>query len=66
MDKIVKLVADKAGISESQAQTAVTTVANVLKERMPEGMASQVDNYLKDEGGEGGVGGAASKIGGMF
>ena len=34
MEKVVKLVADRAGISESQARTAVNTVASFLKDRL--------------------------------
>ncbi|UJH89809.1 DUF2267 domain-containing protein [Antarcticibacterium sp. 1MA-6-2] len=72
MDKVVKMVAERAGISESQARTAVNTVASFLKDRLPAGIAGQVDNYLKDDGaggsaGAGGdLGGMAGKIGGMF
>lgn len=67
MEKIVNLVAQKAGISEDQARTAVDTVASFLKDKMPAGMASQVDTYLKG-GGESGsdLGGMAGKVGGMF
>ncbi len=66
MEKIVKLVADKAGISESQAQLAVTTVASFLKDRMPEPMAGQVDKYLKADGGENNLGDTLGGIGDMF
>ena len=68
MEKIVNLVAAKAGISPEQAKTAVETVAGFLKDKMPPALASQVDNYLKGsaEGGGGGIAGAAGKIGGMF
>lgn len=66
MKMIVKMVAEKAGISEAQATTAVNTVASFLKDRMPEPMAQQVDAYLKGEGGAEGMGGMADKLGGMF
>ena len=68
MEKIVNLVAAKAGISPEQAKTAVETVAGFLKDKMPPALASQVDNYLKGnaEGAGGGIAGAAGKIGGMF
>ncbi|MDT0650683.1 hypothetical protein [Autumnicola edwardsiae] len=49
MKKIVQLVAQKAGITESQAETAVRTVASFLKDRLPPGLAGQVDKYLNDE-----------------
>lgn len=67
MEKIVNLVAEKAGITTAQAQTAVNTVAGFLKDRMPPALASQVDNYLEGDGdGGGGIAGAAGKLGGMF
>jgi len=69
MEKIVNMVADKAGITPAQAQTAVQTVANFLKDKLPAGMAGQVDNYLKgNEGTDPGssASGMAGKIGGMF
>ncbi len=67
MKKIVDLVVEKTGISESQAQTAVRTVANFLKEKLPASMAGQVDAYLNGEGNVGGsLGDAAGKLGGMF
>ena len=68
MEKIVNLVAEKAGITPAQARTAVETVAGFLKDRMPPALASQVDNYLKGdaEGGGGGIAGAAGKLGGIF
>lgn len=67
MEKIVNLVAQKAGISESQARTAVETVANYLKAKLPPGLAGQVDSYLKDgDSAGGGAAGMAGKIGGMF
>ncbi len=67
MEKIVKLVAEKAGISESQAKIAVTTVASFLKDRMPEPMAAQVDKYLKaDAAGGDNLGDSLGKVGGMF
>ncbi|MFO7720443.1 MAG: hypothetical protein R6W85_08395 [Gillisia sp.] len=65
MEKIVNMVAEKAGISESQARTAVSTVANFLKDKMPPALASQVDTYLKGEDSKD-EGGIAGKLGGMF
>lgn len=74
MQKIVNLVAQKANISEAQAKTAVNTVASFLKDKLPPGVAGQVDNYLGDDTGtagtgdnnSGGIGGMADKVGGMF
>ena len=43
MEELVKLVSQKAGINEQQAQTAVTTVLDFLKTKLPPQYASQVD-----------------------
>lgn len=67
MEKIVNLVAEKAGITQAQAKTAVDTVAGFLKDRVPPGLAGQVDNYLKDDSkGGGGVSDTAGKLGGTI
>ena len=46
MDELIKQVSERAGISEAQASTAVTTVVGFLKERLPSPIAGQVDNAL--------------------
>jgi len=46
MDEIVKLVVQKTGISEDQARTAVTTVVNFLKQKLPAPIAGQIDGIL--------------------
>ena len=61
MDELVKMVAQKTGISEDQARTAVTTVLDYLKQRLPAPIASQVDSVL---GGQ--AGGVAGALGGLF
>ncbi|MDR1738921.1 MAG: hypothetical protein LBR66_08950 [Candidatus Symbiothrix sp.] len=42
-NEIVKLVAKKAGISESVAQIAVDTVLNLLKEKLPDNVSGYLD-----------------------
>jgi len=66
MDKLVSMVSQKAGITTAQAETAVNTVAQFLKDKLPAGMAGQVDTYLKGEGDAGNTSGMADKLGGMF
>ena len=75
MDELIKQVVERTGISESQAQTAVTTVLGFLKNRLPEPIAGQLDGLLGGAAGAagglaGGLGGAAGDvlggIGGMF
>ena len=56
MEELVRQVAERTGISEAQAQTAVTTVLGFLKGRLPEPLAGHLDSFLG--GGAGGEGGA--------
>jgi len=60
MDELVKLVTEKAGISQSQAQTAVTAVLGLLKQRLPAPIAGEVDKVVAGGGGSG-----AGDLGGM-
>lgn len=71
MDELVRQVAERTGIAEEQARTAVLTVVGFLKERLPAPIAGQVDSIIG--GSAGAVGGLADKagdvlggIGGMF
>ncbi len=47
MDELVKLVAQKAGIPEDAARTAVNTVLGFLKEKLPAPLAGQIDGLLR-------------------
>jgi uncharacterized protein (DUF2267 family) len=46
---IVELVSEKAGISEEQAQVAVTTVVTFMKDRLPDPIAGQIDGLLTQD-----------------
>jgi hypothetical protein len=50
MDDLIKLVSEKAGISEAQAKVAVETVVGFLKDRLPEPWDSQIENLLEGGG----------------
>ena len=63
MEELVKLVAQKAGISESQAKQAVETVLGFLKDKLPAPLAAQVDVMIA--GGSPNLG-ALGGLGGMF
>jgi hypothetical protein len=56
MEEIIRQVAERAGISEAQARTAVETVVGFLRNRLPEPLAGQLDGL---------VGGAAGAAGGL-
>jgi hypothetical protein len=57
MDELVKLVSQKAGITEQQAQTAVTTVLDFVKQKLPPQLASQVDGVVSGKTDLSGLGG---------
>mgnify|MGYP001125112571 CR=1 FL=1 len=60
MDELIKLVSQKAGITEQQANTAVQTVLGFIKDRLPPQFAGQVDAIMK--GGAPDLG----SLGGLF
>ena len=65
MEELIKRVSERAGISEEQARSAVETVAEYPKERVPAPYSSYIDSFMS--GGSGGAGGGLSGIlGGMF
>ncbi len=71
MEKLIQLVSEKTGIDAGQAKTAVTTVLNFLKDKVPAPIASQIDNVVSSESTEAGEGSSsvsdiANKLGGMF
>ena len=47
MDELVKLVSEKAGISQKQAEDAVDTVLKFAKDKLPSPFGSQLENVLK-------------------
>lgn len=61
MDEIVKMVAQRTGVSEDKARTAVETVVGYLKGKLPAPVGSQLDAVLSGKGGE-----IASSLGAML
>lgn len=51
MQELIKVVTEKAGISESQAKTAVETVMKFLKDKLPGGLGGQVESALSSNAG---------------
>ena len=71
MDELIRQVAERTGIGEDKARTAVETVVGFLKERLPAPVAGQLDNVIGGSAGmAGGVadkaGDALGALGGMF
>ena len=62
MEELIRQVAERTGISEAQAQTAVTTVLGFLKTRLPEPLAGHLDSFLGGGAAPGGLGGAAGDL----
>ncbi len=62
MDELVKQVAQRTGISEAQARTAIETVVGYLKTKLPAPVATQIDAVLS--GGE--MPDLAKGLGGLF
>ncbi len=68
MEELIKAVSGKAGISESQAKSAIETVVSFLKDKLPGGIGSQVESFLSGNAGKVGdvIDGIKDKAGGMF
>jgi uncharacterized protein (DUF2267 family) len=49
MDELVELVAKKTGLSKEQAQTAVDTVMDYLKQKLPAPIGGQLEALLGNE-----------------
>jgi hypothetical protein len=66
MENLVNMVAQRAGLSEEKARTAVDTVVGFLKQHAPPALSGQIDSLVSGGEGQAGASGIASKIGGMF
>ena len=55
LDELVKMVAQRIGISEDQARSAVELIVSQLKTKLPAPLAGQIDSALSGQGG--GLGG---------
>jgi hypothetical protein len=64
MDELVNLVAQKAGITQDQARTAVTVVLDFLKQKLPAPVAGQLDALMSGQGGN--AAGIGSAVEGLF
>lgn len=62
VEELIAKVTEKAGISGDQAKKAVASVIEFVKEKAPM-IGDQLKGFLE---GQGGMGGIAGKLGGMF
>ena len=67
MDDIVKMVVEKTGLPEAQAQMAVNVVIEQIKGKLPENMQGMVDMALGGGGADaGGMGNLGGMLGGLL
>jgi hypothetical protein len=69
VDELIKLVAEKTGLSREHAKLAVDTVLAFVKTRLPAPLAAQIDAVVGGGGVSGGLGQAgdiAKSLGGFF
>lgn len=68
MEELIKQVTERAGISEEQARTAVTTVLGYLKNSLPAGISGQLEGFLGGggSGASGAAGGLADQAGNLM
>ncbi len=64
MNELIKRITERTGLSEDQARKAAQTVIGFLKERLPAGLAGQVDSALGS--GESSAGDITKQAGRMF
>jgi len=66
MDELVSQVAAKTGLSPDKARTAVETVVNFIKGKIPAPLASQLDGLLAGGGGTSAAGDVVKGLGDML
>lgn len=66
MENLIKMVSDKAGISETQATTAIQTVVGFLKDKMPGGIGTQVESFINSGTSTSTMGDIKEKVGSLF
>jgi len=63
MDELVALVMKKTGLPKDQATTAVKTVIDFLKQKLPAPAGAAIDGFVS---GKGQMAGAADMLGGLL
>lgn len=63
MDELIAMVVGKTSLNEEEAGVVIKLVLDFIKDKLPAPVAGQIDNLLD---GEGGLGGAADMLGGLF
>ena len=63
MEELVKMVSERTGLPEAQAQKAAEAVLDFLKQKLPAPLAGQLDNLLENPGM---ADQASNLLGGLF
>ena len=48
MEELIQTVADKTGISPDQAKSAIETVIDHLKDKLPMGLGDKIESFLQN------------------
>lgn len=48
MEELIQTVADKTGISPDQARSAIETIVDHLKDRLPMGLGDKIESFLQN------------------
>jgi len=66
MDELVNEVAQKTGLSQDQAQAAVTSAVGFLRNRLPAPLAGALDHMLSGGSTDGLAAEASAMLGGLL
>jgi hypothetical protein len=66
VDELINLVAEKAGISKSQARKAVNTVVDFLNDKLPPPIGGNLDDYVKGNISQDTIDQITKGLGGLF
>ena len=70
MEELIQTVADKTGISTDQARSAIVTVMDHLKDKLPFGLGDKIESFVQggssESIGDDILGSLKDKIGGLF
>lgn len=66
MEEVVKLIAERTGLPESTVELVVKAVLELLKERLPEPLGTQVERVLHGQEPDIDLGDLAKGLGGLL
>ena len=66
MDRIIRQITERTGISDNQAREAVQVVLNYLKANLPTAIGAEVDRLFSDQNEGGGAQPDSGSLGPLF